>query len=298
MTEKPAVGFVGLGIMGKPMARNILKEGFALSVYNRTASKMDDLAMDGAYACQDLAELAARSEVVITMLPDSPEVQEVILGKNGLINSLRAGMTVIDMSSIAPLVSRDIAGRLATKNVEFLDAPVSGGESGAVEGTLAIMVGGRESVLNRCLPLLQSMGKSVVHVGPVGAAGYTKLVNQMIVAANIAAMGEAMTFAQKAGLDTQRVFDAISGGLAGSKVLDTKFPMVAQRNFAPGFKLKLHQKDLKNALETAAELGYAAKLTTRIQEMITALCNSGKQDSDHAAIVQYFEERSGVEIGT
>ncbi|MEE9169759.1 MAG: 2-hydroxy-3-oxopropionate reductase [bacterium] len=298
MTEKPAVGFVGLGIMGKPMARNILKSGFALSVFNRTASKMDDVAKDGAHACQDLAELAARSQVVITMLPDSPEVQEVILGKNGLINSLRGGMTVIDMSSIAPLVSRDIAGRLATKNVEFLDAPVSGGETGAVAGSLAIMVGGRESVFNRCLPLLQSMGKSVVHVGPVGAGGYTKLVNQMIVAANIAAMGEAMTFAQKAGLDTQRVFEAIRGGLAGSKVLETKFPMVAQRNFEPGFKLKLHQKDLKNALDTAAELGYSAELTTRVQEMITALCNSGKQDLDHGAIVQYFEEGGGVEIGT
>jgi 2-hydroxy-3-oxopropionate reductase len=203
-------------------------------------------------------------------------------------------MTVIDMSSIAPLVSTDIAGRLAAKNVEFLDAPVSGGETGAIQGTLAIMVGGKKEVFVRHLSLLKTMGKSVVHVGPVGSGGFTKLVNQMIVAANIAAMGEAVTFAQKAGLNTQRVFDAIRGGLAGSKVLETKFPMVAQRSFDPGFKLKLHQKDLKNALETAAELGYAAELTTRIQEMITALCNSGKQDLDHAAIVQYFEERSGV----
>ena len=296
MSDHTPVGFIGLGIMGKPMARNLLKAGFPLSVYNRTPEKMAELEAAGAYACQDYAELVGRSRVVITMLPDSPEVEEVILGAGGLFGYLREGQTVIDMSSIDPLVSIRIAGKLKEKKVNFLDAPVSGGERGAIEGTLAIMVGGEKQVFEQCLPILSAMGKNIVHVGPVGSGGFTKLVNQIIVAVNIAAVGEAFTLAQKAGLDVQRVFEAIRGGLAGSRVLETKTPMIFSRNFKPGFKIRLHRKDLKNALDTAKGLDLPLPLTALVQQFLTSLDTRGRGELDHGALAQIFEELAGVEI--
>ncbi len=296
MSDHTPVGFIGLGIMGKPMARNLLKAGFPLSVYNRTPEKMAELEAAGAYACQDYAELVGRSRVVITMLPDSPEVEEVILGAGGLFGYLREGQTVIDMSSIDPLVSIRIAGKLKEKKVNFLDAPVSGGERGAIEGTLAIMVGGEKQVFEQCLPILSAMGKNIVHVGPVGSGGFTKLVNQIIVAVNIAAVGEAFTLAQKAGLDVQRVFEAIRGGLAGSRVLETKTPMIFSRNFKPGFKIRLHRKDLKNALDTAKGLDRPLPLTALVQQFLTSLDTRGRGELDHGALAQIFEELAGVEI--
>lgn len=292
MSTEMSVGFLGLGVMGKPMALNILKHNFPLSVYNRTAAKMQPLSEAGAFACNTIAELAERSDVIITMLPDSPESEEVIIGQSGLINFLRPGMTIIDMSSIAPMVSKKLASELKLKEVEFLDAPVSGGEVGAIEGSLAIMVGGDEFVFKKQLLLLKTMGKSVVYVGPVGSGGFTKLVNQMIVAINIAAMGEAFAFAEKAGLNIQTVFEAIKGGLAGSAVLDSKFPKIANQDFRPGFRLSLHRKDLKNVLATARQIGYDPKLTQKVQEAIVQLCETGKEDLDHSAMVQYFKEDS------
>lgn len=297
MHDQIFVGFYGLGIMGKPMATNILKGNYPLSVFNRTASKMQSLSQAGAYACKNVQELVDRSQVIITMLPDSPEVEEVILGKSGLIRFLTPGKTIIDMSSIAPLISKKIANTLNDKRIEFLDAPVSGGEIGAIKGTLAIMVGGKQAVFEQYLPLLQTMGKSVVHVGPVGSGGFTKLVNQIIVAVNIAAMGEAMTFAEKAGLNTRTVFEAIKGGLAGSAVLNNKFPKISDRNFEPGFRLSLHHKDLRNVLETAKQLGMIPELTQKVQDAMTALCESGEADLDHGAIVRYFERKMDVIIG-
>ena len=296
MNTKQAIGFVGLGIMGKPMARNLLKAGFPLSVYNRTPEKMRELEDEGAYACSDYAELAGRSAVIITILPDSPEVKEVVLGENGLFPYLREGMTVIDMSSIDPLVSIEIGKRLAEKGVRFLDAPVSGGETGAIEGTLAIMVGAEPDDFERCLPIFQAMGKNIVHVGPVGSGGFTKLVNQIIVALNIAAVGEAFTLAQKAGLDVERVFQAIRGGLAGSTVLDSKAPMIFSRNFQPGFKIRLHRKDLKNALETAKGLQVPLPLTALLQQFLVSLETKGKGELDHGALALVFEELAGVKI--
>ncbi len=297
MPDKPKIGFIGLGIMGRPMAFNILRAGYPLSVYNRTPEKMKDIGDAGAYKCKNYEELSGRSAVIITMLPDSPEVEQVILDKNFLFPHLREGTTIIDMSSIAPLVSQKIAVQLQKKEVKFLDAPVSGGEPGAVEGTLAIMVGGEEVLFKDCLPVLETMGKNIVRVGPVGSGGLTKLVNQIIVALNIAAMGEAFTLAQKAGLSVENVFQAIRGGLAGSRVLDAKSPLVLQRKFQPGFKIKLHRKDLKNALQTGQDLNVELPLTSTVQNFIQNLCDNGKEDLDHSAIVQYFEQLSGVTIG-
>ena len=297
MSEKPAVGFVGLGIMGKPMARNLLRAGFPLSVYNRTPEKMRELSQEGAYACLDYAELVGRSKIVITMLPDSPEVEEVILGEGGLLRYLRKGMIVVDMSSIDPLVSQKIGRVLAKQGIRFLDAPVSGGEIGAIEGTLAIMVGGEKAAFQQCLPLFQAMGKNIVHVGPVGSGGFAKLVNQIIVALNIAAVGEAFTLAQKAGLNVERVYEAIRGGLAGSRVLDTKGPALFKRDFCPGFKIRLHRKDLKNALETAKGLNVPLPLTGLVQQFFISLEARGKGEMDHGGLAQIFEEMAGVQIG-
>ncbi len=293
MNNKKSIGFIGLGIMGKPMAKNILKAGYKLAVFNRTKSKMAELTAAGAYSCKNYKEVADKAEIIITMLPNSPEVKEVI---NRLLLHLKSGTIIIDMSSIAPLVSREIAVRLQEKSVEFLDAPVSGGEPGAVAGTLAIMVGGEEAVFKTCLPVLQCVGKNVVHMGPVGSGGFTKLVNQIIVALNIAAVGEAFSLAQKAGLDVQRVYEAIRGGLAGSRVLDAKAPLIFSRRFQPGFKLKLHRKDLNNALQTSGDLHVELPSTIAVQKMIDSLCENGKAELDHSAIVQYFEQLSQVEI--
>ena len=296
MNQLPAVGFIGLGIMGKPMARNIQQAGYPLSVYNRTQAKMEEFIQSGAKPCRNFSELTEDCAVIITMLPDSGEVTEVILGEQNLYPHLRSSTTVIDMSSIAPAVSQEVARRLEEKGIDFLDAPVSGGEMGAKEATLAIMVGGKEAVFRRHLPLLQTMGKNIVHVGPAGSGNLTKLVNQIIVALNIATIAEAFVLAQKAGLDCDRVFQAIRGGLAGSRILETKLPNILSEQFQPGFKLRLHRKDLKNTLETAAQLGVPLVLTSLVQQMITSLCQAGEGELDHAALVHFFEQISDTKI--
>ena len=293
---KPKLGFIGLGIMGKPMAKNLIKAGYSLIVHDLNRASVEDLSKEGAQTATSSAEVAQQSEIIITMLPNSPDVELVVLGEKGVLGGAKSGMIIIDMSSIEPLVSQKIAAEAAKKGIEFLDAPVSGGEPGAVQGTLAIMVGGKEEVFTQCLPILEVMGKSVVRVGDIGAGGFAKLANQVIVALNIAAVSEAFVLGQKAGLDPEKLFQAIRGGLAGSHVMDAKIPMVVDRNFQPGFKIKLHDKDIKNALATAAGLQTPLPLTGLIEQILSALIADGKGELDHSAIIQFTEKLAHVEV--
>jgi 2-hydroxy-3-oxopropionate reductase len=293
---KKRVGFIGLGIMGKPMAKNLLKAGFPLVVFSRSKGPVAELVKEGALSADSSKGVAERAEVIITMLPDSPEVKEVVLGEGGVIQGVKPGAVVIDMSSINPLVTQEIARTLDVKGVKMLDAPVSGGETGAIQGTLAIMVGGEKKLFEDCLEILKAMGKNIVHVGGIGAGGYVKLVNQIIVALNIASVGEAFCLGVKAGLDPQVIYQAIRGGLAGSQVLETKAPMIFQRNFKPGFKIKLHQKDLQNALSTAKDLGVPLPLSSFVQQIFVSLRTEGRGDEDHSALATFFEKMAQVEI--
>ncbi len=290
------IGLVGLGIMGKPMARNIMKEGYSLVVYDIVGSAVEEVVGDGAKAASSAKEVAEQSDVVITMVPDSIDSERVILGEGGVLEGASQGLVIIDMSSIAPLSSQKIAAECEANGVGFLDAPVSGGEPGAISGTLAIMVGGKQDVFDSKYKLLTSMGGSIVLCGDYGAGNTTKLANQIIVAANIEALSEALVLATKAGLDPTTVFQAIKGGLAGSNVMNAKAPMMAAGNFTPGFRVRLHQKDLHNALLTGKELGVPLPITSLIQQMLGALINSGKGDADHSAIANIIEDMAGIKI--
>ena len=292
----PTIGFVGLGIMGKPMARNLLKAEYSLTVYDISPAPVEELAADGAATAASSSEVAERTDIIVTMLPDSADSEAAILGKGGVLEGAKAGSVIVDMSSIAPLVSQKIAAEVTKKGVDMLDAPVSGGEPGAIAGTLAIMVGGKQEVVDRCLPMLNVLGGSVVRVGDVGAGNTVKLANQIIVAANIEAVGEAFVLAQKAGIDPEKVFEAIKGGLAGSNVMNAKVPMIMDRNFNPGFRIRLHQKDLHNALLTGKELGVPLPVTSLVQQMISGLMNQGKGDNDHAAIVTFIEQMADIQV--
>lgn len=290
------IGFIGLGIMGGPMCRNLLKAGHKVVVYNRTAEPINGMVESGAERGMSSRDVAERSKIVITMLPDGPQVEEVILGVGGVLEGAQPGSTVIDMSSVNPLVSQKVGAGCEAKSVRFLDAPVSGGEPKAVDGTLAIMVGGDEAVFKEIAPVLQLMGSSVTLAGPAGAGNFAKLANQIIVACNIAAMGEALVLATRAGLDPRTLLDAIKGGLAGSAVLNAKGPMVVDRNFKPGFRIRLHQKDLRNALQAAETMKVGLPLTSAVQQMLISLMNEGKGDLDHAAIVTFVEAMAGIEV--
>ncbi len=290
------VGFVGLGIMGRPMMRNLLKAGHTVIAFSRNTEKLDACVEDGAQRGDSNSDVGARSLIVITMLPDGPEVEEVVLGANGILTGAKPGSLVIDMSSINPLVSQKIAAACASKGVEFIDAPVSGGELKAIEGTLAIMVGGSEEAFRKAEPILKGMGSSVTLTGPVGAGNTTKLANQIMVACNIAAMGEALSLATCCGLNPSVVVNAIQGGLAGSAVLKAKAPMLIARNFKPGFKLRLHQKDLRNALQTAESNSVFLPFTALVQQMISSLIAGGKGELDHAAIATFAEAASHIEV--
>lgn len=290
------IGFIGLGIMGKPMAKNLLKAGYELVVYDINKQAVKDLVGVGAQEGFSPKDVAERTEIIITMLPNSPHVKEVILGENGVLEGAKPGKIIVDMSSIAPLVSREIAAKVKEKGVEMLDAPVSGGEPKAIDGTLSIMVGGSPEVFEKVKDILLCMGSSAVLVGDIGSGNITKLANQIIVALNIAAMSEALVLATKAGVDPEKVYQAIRGGLAGSTVLDAKAPMVMQRNFNPGFRIELHIKDLMNALDTAHEIGVPAFLTAQVMEIMQALKVEGKEKQDHSSIIQFYEKLAGVEV--
>jgi 2-hydroxy-3-oxopropionate reductase len=293
---KQKIGFIGLGIMGAPMARNLLKAGYPLVVYDIVPEKLDAAVKAGAEAGSSSKDVAARSEVVITMLPNSPEVKEVVLGPDGVLKGAKPGAILVDMSSIAPLASQEVSAQAKNKGVAMLDAPVSGGEPKAVEGTLAIMVGGPGETFEKVKDILAVMGASVTHVGAIGSGNTTKLANQIIVALNIAAMSEAMVLATKAGVDPERVFQAIRGGLAGSTVLDAKMPLALKGNFKPGFRIELHIKDLANALDTAHEIGVPVPLASVVMEAMQALKVDGKAGDDHGGIIQFYEKLAKVQV--
>jgi len=290
------IGFIGLGIMGKPMSKNLLKAGYDLTVCDLNAAAVGELVALGAKAAATPRDVAAQTEIIITMLPNSPQVKEVVLGRNGIDEGARAGTIVIDMSSIAPQVAQDVAKALAEIGVKMIDAPVSGGEPKAIDATLSIMAGGEQAIFDECLPILKCMGASAVRVGDIGAGNVTKLANQIIVALNIAAVSEAMTLATKAGVDPELVFNAIKGGLAGSTVMNAKTPLMLERKFSPGFRINLHIKDLDNALTTAHDVGVPLPLTAGIMEILQALRVDGLGNDDHGAIVKYYEKLSRVEV--
>ncbi len=290
------IGFIGLGIMGKPMAINLIKAGYKLMVYDIRKEPVKEVVVAGAKEGTSSRDVAAHSEVVITMLPNSPEVKEAVLGEDGVLDGAQEGMILIDMSSIAPLVSKEVAAEAAKKGVEMLDAPVSGGEPKAKDGTLSIMVGGKKEVFEQVEDILKVMGASVVLVGDIGSGNTTKLANQIIVALNIAAMSEAMVLATKAGVDPERVYQAICGGLAGSTVLDAKVPLALAGNFKPGFRIELHIKDLANALETAHKIGVPVPLASGVMEIMQALKVDGKAGDDHGGIIQFYEKLAKTEV--
>ncbi len=290
------VGFVGLGIVGRPMLRNLLKAGHTVVAYARTPAKLDACVADGAVRGVSNADVGARAAIVITMLPDGPEVEEVVLGANGILSGSKAGSLIIDMSSINPLVSQKIAAACAEKDVDFIDAPVSGGEPKAIDGSLAIMVGASDQAFQKAEPVLKCLGSNVTLTGPVGAGNTTKLANQIMVACNIAAMGEALTLVTRCGLNPEVVVNAVKGGLAGSAVLNAKGPMLIARNFKPGFKIQLHQKDLRNALQTAEANRVCLPLTAQVQQMLSSLIADGKGELDHSAIATFVETASHVEV--
>jgi len=290
------IGFIGLGIMGKPMALNLLKAGHELTTYDIVVERMDELVKAGARKGSSSKDVAGKSDLVITMLPNSPHVREVVLGPNGVLDGARRGLILVDMSSIAPLASREIAAKAQEKGVAMLDAPVSGGEPKAVAGTLAIMVGGPEEVFEKVKGILSAMGSSVTRVGDIGSGNVAKLANQIIVALNIAAMSEAMVLATKAGVDPEKVFQAIRGGLAGSTVLEAKMPLALKGNFRPGFRIELHIKDMANALDTAHELGVPVPLSSVVMEVLQALKADGKAGDDHGGIIQFYEQLAKVQV--
>nr|WP_321262638.1 2-hydroxy-3-oxopropionate reductase [uncultured Sphaerochaeta sp.] len=290
------IGFIGLGIMGKPMAKNLIKAGYSLVVNDINKEAVAELVASGAAEAASAKEVASQSDVVVTMLPNSPHVQTVVLGEGGVIEGAKEGLVVVDMSSISPIVSREVAAELAKKGVVMLDAPVSGGEPKAIDGTLAIMVGGPEETFKVVEPILQVMGGSVTLVGEIGSGNTTKLANQIMVAANIAGMSEALVLATKADVDPEKVFKAIRGGLAGSTVLDAKAPLVLDGNFRPGFRIDLHIKDLQNALDTAATVKTPTPLSDSIIGMMRSLSSDGKGSDDHGGLVQWYEKEAGIEV--
>ena len=290
------IGFIGLGIMGKPMVRNLIKSGHQAIVYDIIPERIADAVEFGASRGESPKDVAARSQVTFTMVPDGPEVEAAVLGKSGALEGAQPGSIIVDMSSISPIVARKVGAACAEKGIEFLDAPVSGGEPKAIDGTLAIMVGGRKETYEKVLPLFQSLGSSATLTGPVGAGNVTKLANQIMVAINIAGMGEALVLATKAGLDPEVVFNAVKGGLAGSSVLNAKAPMLIGRNFKPGFRIRLHQKDLRNALLAAEDMKVSLPFTSLAQQALMALMNDGRGDLDHSAIATFIEDMAKVKV--
>ena len=290
------IGFIGLGIMGKPMAKNLIKAGYELIVYDIVKEAVDDVAAAGARPAGSISEITAECCEIITMLPNSPHVKEAVLGKGGILETAAPGTIIVDMSSISPIASKEIAAECEKKGVKLLDCPVSGGEPKAVDGTLAIMAGGDEEAFRKVEPMLLKMGSSAVRVGEIGSGNVTKLANQIIVALNIAAMSEAMVLAEKCGVDAEKVFHAIKGGLAGSTVLNAKAPMVLDGNFKPGFRIELHIKDLQNALDAAHTVNSPIPLTSEVMEIMQGLRAAGEEKNDHCGVIRHYERLAGVEV--
>ncbi len=293
---KTKVGFIGLGIMGKPMAKNLIKAGFTLVVHNRSRMAVDELVKLGATAAGSPREVASSVDTIITMLPNSPDVESVALGAKGIKEGAATGQLFLDMSTINPIVSQKIAGELEPLGVAMVDAPVSGGEKGAIEGTLSIMVGGRSHDFERALPIFNALGKTITHMGPLGAGGFTKLANQIIVAINLTAIGEALVFGAKAGVDPQKMIRALAGGLAGSKCLDQKSEKILTGDFAPGFKIDLHFKDLNLIHEAARSVGVPIPTAALVEQLFAALRIRGRGGLDHSGVITLFEDLAGVQV--
>lgn len=290
------IGFVGLGIMGRPMAKNLVKAGHEVTVFDFNEEAVKDLVSCGARAAASGKDLAGDVEAVITMVPNSPHVRAAVLGANGIAEGAKPGLTLIDMSSIDPTESKAIAAECEKFGIDMLDAPVSGGEPKAIDGTLSVMVGGKKETFDKYYDMLMVMAGSVVYVGGIGSGNVAKLANQMVVAINIAAVSEALTFAKKAGTDPELVYQAIRGGLAGSTVMDAKAPMMLERNFKPGFRIELHIKDLNNALNAAHAISSPAPLTAQMMEVMQFLKSEGHDKEDHSSIVKYYEKIAGVTV--
>jgi len=291
------IGFIGLGIMGKPMARNLLKAGHSLVVHNRSRAAVEELSREGAEPATGSREVAERSEIVITMLPDSPDVELVYAGEGGVFSGVKSDALLIDMSSISPVVARKLAAEAEKRGCDMLDAPVSGGEAGALSATLSIMIGGKAAAVERAMPIFRALGKNIVHVGEAGAGQVTKAANQMVVGTTIAIVGEALVLAKKAGVDPAKVRQALLGGFAQSKILEAHGQKMLERNFKPGFRIRLHEKDMKIALATGSEYGVPLMVTGVVGQMMTAMKSLGSGDLDHAGLVRLIETLSQVELG-
>lgn len=290
------IGFIGLGIMGRPMCKNLMKAGYKTVVFDVVPAAVQEMVAEGAEAVSSPAEVASKVKRMITMLPDSPQVKQVVTGPKGILEGASAGSIIIDMSSIAPLAAKEVHDAAKAKGVRMIDAPVSGGQPGAINATLSIMVGGEKADFEESLDLLKVLGKSVVLVGGIGAGNTVKLANQIIVALNIAALSEALVLGVKAGVDPEAIFDAIKGGLAGSNVMNAKAPMMMDRNFNPGFRIDLHIKDIANALQTGKELNVPLPLTAQVAQIMQALKVMDLGSADHSSIVRYFESIAGTEV--
>ncbi|MBR6370901.1 MAG: 2-hydroxy-3-oxopropionate reductase [Bacteroidaceae bacterium] len=290
------IGFIGLGVMGKPMAKNLLKAGFSLTVFDIKPEPVAELVALGAEKESSPSKVAGKCDIIITMLPNSPHVIQVLTGKDGVLEGIRPGCIIIDMSSISPVVAKKMYAAAAEKGVEMLDAPVSGGEPKAIDGTTSIMVGGKEEVFESVKDILLSMGGSAVLIGSIGSGNTAKLANQIMVALHLSAVSEAMVFAEKAGVDPEKVYQAIRGGLAASTVLDAKMPMILDRNFKPGGPIWMHTKDLLNVRDTALEIDAPIPLTTQILEAMKAMKADGHQNDDHCGIIQYWEKLANVTV--
>ena len=288
------IGFIGLGIMGRPMAKNLLKAGYPLVVHSRSRGPVDDVVKTGATAASSPKDVASRCDVLITMLPNSPDVEQVALGKDGIIEGAKAGLIFVDMSTISPIVSQKIGKALAAKGVKMLDAPVSGGEKGAIDAALSIMVGGDKATFETVLPIFQAMGRTITLLGPLGFGGFTKLANQIIVAVNLTALAEALTLGKKAGLDRELLLTALAGGLAGSKCLDQKKSNYIAGMYNPGFKIDLHFKDLGLIMESARTLGVPLPATAVVQELFNAMRVKGRGGLDHSGIITLLEDLAGA----
>jgi 2-hydroxy-3-oxopropionate reductase len=294
---KEKIGFVGTGIMGKPMVKNLLKAGYPVLCYDVLPDPLKELAAAGASLAGSSKEVAERSEVVITMLPNSPHVEQAVLGPKGILEGARSGLLLLDMSTISPIVSQKVAAEVAKKGVKMLDAPVSGGEKGAIEGTLSIMVGGERAVFDKVLPVFQAMGKTITYIGPIGSGGFVKLANQIIVAINLTAIAEALVLGTKAGVELELMINALSGGLAGSRCLDQKRNNYLQHAFQPGFKIDLHYKDLNLIMESAESLGVPLPTTALVRELFSALRVKGRGQMDHSGVITLLEELASVKVG-
>ena len=290
------LGFIGLGIMGKPMSKNLMKAGHELVVYDLVSDAVKEIVAAGATAGSSPADVAAQCSTIITMLPNSPHVKTVVMGEHGILETAKPGTIVIDMSSIAPIASQEVYKACQEKGVEMIDAPVSGGEPKAIDGTLSIMCGGKKEIFDKVYDILMVMGGTATYCGDIGAGNTTKLANQIIVALNIAAMSEALVLATKAGVDPEVVYKAIRGGLAGSTVLDAKAPMVIAGNYKPGFKIDLHIKDLNNAINTAREIGVPLMLTNQVMEILQSLHVAGDGQCDHSAIIKFYEKLADISV--